>query len=251
MNTRLRSLLVLAILLPIGDVSAQLRRPGVVTVEREDRNESRLQREEGAIYLEGMVEGEIAVRISQPGAVFATLSGDRWLGNLVPNRDAVLLAVSERAYRVRGQAKQGQVAGWVSKSVVEGITPEFEENLRLYYERYELVRELIKQKQIALGMTVGEVVASLGPPDKRTSKVTGAGRSDTLEFVSYQRVPQTAVGYDAFGRPVPVTQYVEVEAGRVVVEFIDDAVVSIEESEGLNFARGGAYQVVPAPIYLH
>lgn len=229
---------------------AQLRRPGLVSVDREDRDASRLPREKGAVYLEGMVREEIVVRIAKPAAVYASLSGERWLGNLVPERNGVLLAVSDRAYRVRAQAQQGQVAGWVAKSAVEGITPEFEEALARYHERHEMVRELIREKQIALGMTVAEVVESIGPPDQRSSKVTSAGRSDLLEFVSYQRVPQTVMSYDFYGRPVPTTRYVEVESGRLTVEFINDAVVSIEESEGLNFARGGVLPAVPAPVYL-
>ncbi len=230
--------------------SAQMRRPGVVTVERENRTESRLVREEDAIYLEGMVDGEVAIRITANAPVYANLKGDRWLGNLVPNQDAVLLAVSERAFRVRARAKQGQVAGWVSKAAVGGLPEDFEEKLRKYHERHLVVSELIRNKQVALGMTSGEVVAALGPPDKRHSVVTGEGRYDTLEFISYRRVPQTTTALDAFGQAFITTRYVEVEAGRVTVEFSEDLAVSLSESEGLNFANARLDVTVPPFVFL-
>ncbi|HRQ89725.1 MAG TPA: hypothetical protein PLA50_13075, partial [Bacteroidia bacterium] len=75
----------------------------IVTIEREDRQKSNLVKEEGAIYLEGMVDREVIVRISASAPVYANLKGERWLGNLLPEQNAVLLAVGERAYRVRAR----------------------------------------------------------------------------------------------------------------------------------------------------
>lgn len=244
------SIPVLLLLLVATSGFSQLRRPGFVTIEREDRTESKLVKEEGAIYLEEMIEDEIIAKVTQAGAVYSTLSADRWLGNLIPGHKAVLLAVSENAYRVRARAKQGQVAGWVRKSAIEGLPPEFEENLREFHARWVVVKELIDEHQVALGMTVEEVMASIGPPDKRTSKITGEGRSDSLEYISYERVPQTGVTYDSFGRALTTTQYLEVESGRVTLEFTDNTVVSIEESEGIDLSENGVYRVVPSPVFL-
>ncbi|MEM9283242.1 MAG: hypothetical protein AAGA96_15575 [Verrucomicrobiota bacterium] len=242
------SLAMAAILSP--PLEAQLRRPGFVSVEREDRNSSRLNQEEGAIYLEGMVLEEVGVRISKSVPIYTTLGAERWLGNLLPNQNAVLLAVSDKAYRVRARAKQGQVAGWISKAAVEGLPAEFEQNLAKYYERYQIVKELIDNHQVALGMSVEEVVASIGPPDRRSSKVTQEGRSDTLEYISYERVPRTGVSYNAFGVPVTTTTYVEVESGRVLIEFAENTVTSIEESEGVDLGQAGGLVVVPPPVFL-
>jgi len=229
---------------------AQLRRPGVVTVDREDRTRSELVKEEGAIYLEGMVERDLVVRVVSPAPVYANLKGERWLGNLLPEQNAVILAVSERAYRVRAKAQQGQVAGWVSKMAVAGVPADFEAKLREYHERFLIVSDLIEKKQVALGMTVAEVTASLGPPDKRNSTLTGTGRSDSLEYVSYKRVPQTVMSLDAFGQPVPVTRYIEVESGRVTIAFTDDVATSISESEGLNYANARLDVTVPPVVFL-
>ena len=227
---------------------AQLRRPGFVTIEREDRSKSKLIPEKGAIYLDGMVADKVVVRITKTAPIYSTLSADRWMGNLLENQNAELLAVSDKAYRVRGKAKQGQVAGWVSQAAVTGLPETFEANLKHYYERYQVVEELIENHQVALGMTVEEVVASIGPPDKRSSKVDGEGRTDSLEYISYERVPQTSVGFDSFGQAVPVTRYLEVESGRVTIDLMNNTVSSIQESEGIDLANNAIN--VPTPVYL-
>lgn len=252
MNARSFPLLWIALsaILSIPSESpAQLRRPGWVTVKREDRSKSELLGEEGAIYLEGLLAKEVVVRVTTAVPAYGTLQGDRWLGNLVPDQRAVLLAVSERAYRVRAKAQQGQVAGWVAKSAVAGLPADFETKLEAYHARHEAVQELIENHQIALGMTLSEVVESVGPPDKRSSKVTAGGRSDSLEFISYERVPQNGIAYDSFGRPYTTTQYIEVESGRVTVDFNNDLVTSISESEGIDLPAGPV--VVPPPVFLY
>ncbi len=237
-------LLVPLFLAPLAQ--GQLRRPGIFTVKREDPNKSNLIREQGAIYLEGMVAQEVKVRITQAGPAYANLTGQRWLGNILANQEATLLAVSDRAYRIRARAQQGQIAGWVSKAIVSGLPDDFEDKLIQYHERYVLVRQLIENEQVALGMTVDEVIASIGPPDTRSSHLDAAGRTDTLEFISYERVPQTVVTYDRFGLPVPATRYIEVESGRVTIEFTDNLASAITETEGLNFNGGRPYVQVPA-----
>ncbi len=251
MNIRAFTALLIASFLFLPALQAQLRRPGVVTIEREDRHSSRLVKEDGAIYLEGMVVNDVVVRISKSAPAYSTLGADRWIGNLLPNQNAVLLAVSEKAYRVRAKAKQGQVAGWVSKGAIEGLPEDFETNLQAFYDRYMVVKDLIDNHQVALGMTLDEVIASIGPPDKRSSKVTQEGRTDMLEFIAYKRVPRTGVSYDTFGVPFNTTSYVEVESGRVTINLENDTVTAIEESEGIDLAQnGGAFVVVPPPVFL-
>jgi len=249
-QTILRFLIIPAFFAGTLSVEAQFRRPGLVTVKREDRSKSDLVKEDGAIYLDGMVDKEVKVHVSKSAPTYSTLTADRWLGNLLANQQAVLLAVSEKAYRVRAKAKQGQVAGWVSKGAIEGLPPGFEEKLTKFYERYQIVQELIDNHQVALGMTVEEVMASIGPPDTRTSSVDTNGRLDTMEYISYQRVPQTVMSYNAFGIPVPTTQYVEVENGRVSIDFSNNMVSAIRESEGIDLSKNGGLVNIPPPVYL-
>ena len=224
---------------------AQLRRPGIVTIKHEDRNKSNLIQEKGAIYLEEMVAQEIKVRVTKVGPAYSTLQAKRWLGNVFGNQNAVLLAVSDKAYRIRARAQQGQIAGWVSKSIISGLPDGFEDKLVAFHKRYEMVKQLIDKKQVALGMTPQEVIASIGPPDSKTSHLDAKGRKDVYEFVSYTRMPQNYVTYDAFGQPVNATRYVEVVTGRVTIEFANNLVSSITESEGLNFNNGVPFDQVP------
>ena len=232
------------------NAEAQLRRPGFVKVKKQDRQTSRLSKEKGAIYLEEMMDKEVVVRVKQATAAYSDLSAKRWIGNVFANQKAVLLAVSDKAYRVRAQAKQGQIAGWVSKAAIEGLDSSFDENLKKFHDRYVIVKDLIENEQIALGMTGGEVIASLGPPDLKSSSIEGSGRKDTFEYISYKRVPQTVTGRDAFGNLIQTTQYIEVEAGRVTVEMTDDLVTAIRESEGLNFANQTPGIRIPPCVHL-
>lgn len=243
------ALVLLFFFIPCEEALSQLRRPGIVTIKREDRSQSNLVKEDGAIYLEEMLSKEVPVRISLAAPTYSTLNADRFLGNMLPNQNAVLLAVSDKAYRVRGKAKQGQIAGWITKGAVEGLAPEFESNLRKCYERYMIVKDLIEKNQVALGMTVDEVMASIGPPDKRGSKITKDGRTDSLEYISYKRVPQTVTVNDPYGRPIQTTQYVEVESGRVIIDFVDNTVTSIEETEGVDLGNGVGS--VPPPVFFY
>lgn len=214
---------------------------------------SKLVKEDGAIYLEEFLDEPIKIKITQVAAVYSNLTAKRWLGNLIAGREAELLAVSERAYRVRGRAKQGQVAGWISKSAVEGVDKEMEESLVKLHQRQILVDDLIAKNQVALGMTMAEVEASLGKPDARSAKVDKDGQQAVLDYITYERVPQTSLTYDRFGRAFQSTTYIKVPTGKVSLSFKDDLVASIEESEGSQLAAqggGAGIRIVPPPIFI-
>ncbi len=227
---------------------AQLR-PIPIRKSKADREESSLIREDGAVYLEGLVKKEVKVRVTQAAPIYTTLGADRWLGNLFADQEVTLLAISEKAYKVRGRAKQGQVAGWVGKAMVEGLDDEFEENLAKLHERQVLVGELIDEQQVAMGMTQEEVMASLGEPTKRNAKVDKGGHTASFEYITYDRIPQATTARDAFGRLVQTTTYIEVETGKVIIGFEKGVVASIEESEGVD-RQAGAVRIVPPPILL-
>jgi len=209
---------------------------------------SNLPQEKGGVYLEGLLDKPIKLKVVKASAVYSSLKGDRWLGNLVPGHTATLLAISDKAYRVRGRARQGQVAGWVSPKALEGMDEKMVKNLKKLAERELLVQDLISKKQIAMGMTVGEVEDSLGRPDNRSSKVNKEGRKDKVEYITYERVAQTVTRPDRFGRLFQSTVYVKVPVGKLTIEFDDEVVSSIEEAEGDNVA--GKITVVPPPIVL-
>ena len=209
---------------------------------------STLPQEKGGVYLEDLLDKPIKLKVIKATPVYSSLKGDRWLGNLVPGHTATLLAISDKAYRVRARARQGQVAGWVSPKAFQGIDDEMVKKLKKLAERELLVQDLISKKQIAMGMTIGEVEKSLGRPDNRSSKVTKKGRTDKVEYITYERVAQTVTRPDRFGRLFQSTVYVKVPVGKLTIEFEDELVTSIEEAEGDNVA--GPVTVVPPPIVL-
>ena len=223
------------------------------TVANADLEKSKLVREDGAIYLEDFLDQPIKIKITQVAAVYSNLTAERWLGNLIAGREAELLAVSERAYRIRGRAQQGQVAGWITKSAVEGVDKKMEENLAKLHQRQILVDDLIAKHQVALGMTQAEVELSLGKPDARSAKVDKDGHQAVFEYITYERVPQTTVSYDQFGRAYQSLTYIKVPTGKVSLSFKDELVASIEESEGSELAAaqgGGGVRIVPPPILI-
>lgn len=210
---------------------------------------SRLSREPGAIYLEDILDKPVMLKVLRPTSVFLQLDGKRNIGILIPGLDVELIAMSQKAYRVRGKAQHDQVAGWVRPSDLDGMTDNFKENLEKLYQRAVLVEDLINNQQVALGMTMREVARSLGEPTETTSKLDKDGRKDTYEYVTYKKVP-------IYGDPVRGVNgqvyssmtYAKVETGRVTISFEDEMVKSIEESE--RQPTSAAVRVVPAPILL-
>ncbi len=211
---------------------------------------SKLSREKGALYLEDLLEEPIKLKVLKPANTYGTLKGKRYLGTLRVGQEVTLLAISDRAYRVRGKAQQGQIAGWAGPTFFRKLEPEFVENLKKAAERKKIVDDLIANEEVALGMTGDEVVAALGKPTKRASKVTAEGKSDTLDYITYERVPQSTYARNVLGQIYKTTTYVKVEKGKVTITLKDDVVASIAESEN-NEDRRDRGIIVPTPITIY
>ncbi|MGV3532606.1 MAG: hypothetical protein ACO1QR_09580 [Chthoniobacteraceae bacterium] len=203
-------------------------------------------REPGAIYLEDLVPRKIKLQTLVDTPIFYQTDMKRYLGVIKKGQTVELQAVGDGRYRVRGNARQGGVAGWVDPKHLTALKREFVENLKQNAARLEEVQALIARNEVAINMTVEEVAASLGKPEKKTSRMDAAGREDVWEFVRYERVPQEVTGYDRFGRLVSSIVYVKVPAGTLSVTFADGLVSALEQSEGtLASARP---KIVPAPF---
>jgi hypothetical protein len=124
----------------------------------------------------------------------------------------------------------------------------FVENLRKAAERKRIVDELIARKEVAMGMTIEEVEASLGRPTRKSSRVDAEGRMDTYEYITYDNVPQYNYYRDAYGRLYRDVYFIKVETGKVAVEFQEGIVTAVAEME--DDQRGGALKAVPAPVGL-
>lgn len=194
-----------------------------------------LPRESGAIYLEDfLAPGEKAqLKVVHPAPIFYQSDGKRRLGTLVPGADAEILAVTERVYLVRTKATHAGVSGWVSPKALEPHNEvDFMRVIKELQQRKIVVDELIANKKVALGMTAREVKQSLGEPDRVSSTVDDKGRRETFEYVTYKRIPQITTAVDGYGRPFQTTTWIKVETGRTSIDFANNSVTSVQNTEG-------------------
>jgi hypothetical protein len=205
-----------------------------------------LIREEGAVYLEEFVTKPVFVTTADAARVFLRSDLQKYVGTLRVGQRLQLLAITDSVARVRGNAEQGQVAGWLPLSAIRGASQEFLTALRANARRKQEVDEFVKRNEVAINMTVDEVISSLGKPTKRHQKLDAAGRTETWEYTRYERVPQQVTGRDREGRLVTSTVYVKVPAGTLTVSFKNQLVDSLEQTEG--GAAAPPVRLVTAPI---
>jgi hypothetical protein len=208
---------------------------------------SNLPREEGAVYLEDLALKPVKLFTVSEAGVLSKPGDGRFLGTIRRGANVELLAVTEDAFRVRGQAQQGGVVGWVEIKTIQPVKAEFLDSLKKNAKRKADVDVLIEKSEVALNMTPDEVTASLGKAQKKTSKLDADGRKDVWEFVRYVRVPQDTTGYDRQGRLVRNVIYVKVPAGKLTVNFDNGLVSGLEQTEG-NTDVQSPIRLIPAPI---
>lgn len=206
-----------------------------------------LPREPGAIYLEDLALKPVRLVTTANAQVSSKTADGNYLGVIPKGRAVELLAVADGLARVRGQAQQGGVAGWVELNTLTPLKAEFLDSLRQNAKRKAEVDAMIAKGEVALNMTPDEVNAALGKAQKKVSKLDAGGRKETWEFVRYTRVPQETTGYDRFGRLVTTTVYVKVPSGKLTVNFENNLVSSLEQSEG-NTDVQAAPRIIPAPV---
>jgi hypothetical protein len=210
---------------------------------------AQLNTEPGAIVIEDLLEEPILLTIKDAAAVYSSVRSPRRLGIIPAGREVKLVAVTDRAYRVRGEALHGGVVGWIRPDDLDA-DPEMIESITKLYERQILVQEMIRERQVALGMTNKEVEASLGKPTRKSSELTRAGRKDSYEYSIFERVPHQTLVQDQTGRVFTRTTYVEVETGTLKITFDNEVVDSISEDQGRPLG-GGEVRIVPGPIFFH
>lgn len=210
---------------------------------------SNLPREAGSIYLEDFALKPVKLTTIEDAAVASRPVDGRYLGTIRKGATVELVAVLDNLFRVRGQAKQGGVIGWVDAKSLQAVKPEFVASLQKNAKRKAEVDALIAKNEVALNMTPEEVTTALGKAQKKTSKLDAGGRKDVWDFVRYTRVPQETVGYDRLGRLVSNVVYVKVPSGKLTVTFDNNLVSALEQTEG-NTDVQAPVRLVPAPIAL-
>ncbi len=215
---------------------------------RAQLGKSRLSTEPGAIEVEGVLPKPIRLTVAAESIIYYQGDMQRVLGSMAPGTVVQLVAITDTAWKIRGRARHGDVAGWMRIGDLKSPDPKLPEKLKAYLERQKAVDELIQKHQIAIGLTVEEVKGSLGQPARKSTRITATGREDVYEYPVYKSVPQTVTGRDHLGNIIQNIVYVKVETGRLTVSFQAGSVTEIQDTQGNTPIPGTGVKIVPAPI---
>lgn len=208
---------------------------------------SSLPAEPGTLDVEDLLPKPVLLKILREAPVYSRATLEHALGSMAPGTQVKLVGLADQACRVRGRARHGDVSGWVRLADLQLPDPDLLANVRKLHDRQRQVEAMIAAKQVALGMTSEEVIASLGKPKRKSTKINTTGKEEKFEYVVYERVPQYTTGRDALGRLVQSVVYLKVETGNLAVTLKDNVVDSIEETKGNPLGNGGV-QIVPGPF---
>lgn len=214
---------------------------------RQKERKSLLDSDPTVVYLDQTLKRQIDLKVIKEAPVFSDKDGNLRLGILKADQTVRLEAITEKCYRVRGQGTHDGIVGWVAPWAFSSTDPEFVANLKLLYERQIQVQKLIAEKQVAVGMTADEVSLSLGTPTTTSLRKTAQGQTGVWEFIEYEDVKNYATEVDrttgqVYRRLISVTR---VEKGKVKVEFQNDAVAAIEQTED---HQGGNVKIIVPPL---
>jgi hypothetical protein len=211
--------------------------------------ESLLNSDPDVVYLNQVFTEPIKLNVIGQYPVFSDKEAKHRLGFLKADQVVELEGMTDRAYRVRGQGTKDGIAGWVSPKAFSHSDKDFVEKLTKLYERQKLVNEIIKNKGIAMGMTLSEVEKSRGKPTKTTIRVTAKGEAGTWEYIDYDEVKHYITKVD----PVSGQAYRQLshvtreETGKTTVEFTDGVVSSLEEME--DKGPGNVKIIIPPIVF--
>ncbi len=215
---------------------------------KRDRD-SLLESEPGVVYLNQVFTKPVKLNVIEQAQVFSDKDGKHRLGFLKSDQVVELEGMTEKAYRVRGQGTNDGIAGWVSPKAFSHSDKDFVEKLKQVFERQLTVNEIIKNKGIAIGMTVNEVQLSRGKPTKTTMRVTPTGESGSWEYIKYDEIKHYITKVDqtsgqAYRQLSHVTRE---ETGKTTIEFTDGAVSALEEME--DKGPGNLKIIVPPIVF--
>ncbi len=200
-----------------------------------DGNKSGLDNDPEVIYMKEYTSVPITFLTIDETAVYASKKGktSRKLGTFSAGTSVQLLAMDRHAYRISGKGKYGLLNGWVSPKSLASQDPKFVENLQQLYDRQMKVNALIANKQVAIGMSLSEVLQSLGEPTKKEERVTKDGKSGKYEFIQFDEEkhyryvtdPRTGSVYKQ------LSHITTEEKSNVTVEFENNLVTAITSKE--------------------
>lgn len=211
---------------------------------------SLLNNDPDVIYLEEHINRSITLLVVKDTNAYATKKGGRRLGTFKANTKVELIAMTGRAYRVKGQARHAGVTGWVNPNHLASKDKDFISNLKKLYERQIIVQELIASKDVAIGMTLDEVGRSLGQPTETEVEQTRDGQSGQWDYVvtEEQKHYRTVVDPHTGNVYRQLSHVTAEERSRTTVKFKDSIVTSVTRKKNNG---PGKVRIVPAPIIFH
>jgi hypothetical protein len=219
--------------------------PMEAQIQRQERR-SLLDSDPNVVYLDRTMKKPIELKVIKEAPVFSDKEGRNRLGTLRADQTVRLEAITDKIYRVRGQGTRNGISGWVAPWAFSSTDPDFVANLKLLYERQIQVQNLIATNQVAVGMTLDEVSLSRGKPTKTSLRKTATGQSGTWEFIDYEDVKNYTTEIDGYGNAFRrLASITRVERGKTVVEFENDVVSAVVESEDRG---GGNVKIIVPPL---
>lgn len=208
---------------------------------------SLLNSDPDVIYMKNHTDEKIFLLVVKPATIYSTKKGGRKLGKFPANTKVELLAITDKAYRVKGKAGRYGAAGWVSPKLLAAKEKDFIAKFKQFYERQIMVNQLIANQDVAIGMTLGEVRQSMGEPTESELRQTKEGEDGKWDYVvteekkHYRRVynPHTGLTYRQLSH---VT--IE-EKSRVTVEFDKGLVTAVTRKRNNG---PGKTHIIPAPV---
>jgi len=195
--------------------------------------ESGMNSDPEVVYLTEITDKEVKLKVIKEAPVYADKDGNHRLGFLRTDQLVDLEEITDKAYRVRGKGTKYGIAGWVAPWAFSHPDEDFEKKLLQLYKRQIVVRKIIENGNIAIGMTPQEVSKSLGEPNKTSIRLTAKGESGSWEFLDYHEVKHYVTTVDRLtGQAFRTFSHVtREEKNKTLVEFKDGVVTVIEESE--------------------
>lgn len=234
-----RTLLILLLMCLALNAGAQ--------IERAERP-SLLDSDPDVVYMDQTMKTPVELDVIKEAPVFSDKEGSHRLGFLKANQKVKLEAMTDKVYRVRGQGTRDGISGWVAPWAFTAKDPQFVENLKKLYGRQIQVQALIASRRVAVGMTLDEVSLSLGKPTKTSERRTGTGQSGRWEFIEYEEVKHYITRVDPVSGGVfrQLSHITQEEKSKTVVEFENDLVTAVEESED---HKDGKVRIVVPPFF--
>lgn len=212
---------------------------------------SALNSDPEVVYQHDFTDEIITLKVTDNRKVFSSRSGSRALGRMKLGSTCQLIGFDQRAFKVKGTAEHAGVTGWVSPKAFAEISEKDLEEINAFYDREMTVRELIRNGEIAIGMTPQEIQLVKGEPTKTKVRTTATGTAGEWEYLIQEEIKHYDFQIDPFtGQTIRRLSHITFEVSeRTIIEFKDGSAISIEEEKAND--RRSRRRIIVHPLVLN